>query len=93
MVIIYVLDIIEKLSYNIFIISKEIIMRTTLNIKDDIIKQVIELTGAKNKSQAVNQVLEAFVRERQTQKLLKLKGKLHLEANWKKLRDMELNEV
>ena len=64
-------------------------MRTTLNIKDDIIKQVIELTGAKNKSQAVNQVLEAFVREKQTQKLLKLKGKLHLEDNWKKLREME----
>jgi Arc/MetJ family transcription regulator len=41
-------------------------MRTTLNIKDDIIKQVIELTGVKNKSQAVNQVLEAFVREKQT---------------------------
>ena len=68
-------------------------MRTTLNIKDDIIKQVIELTGAKNKSQAVNQVLEAFVRDKQTQKLLKLKGKLHLEDNWKQLREMELNEV
>ena len=39
-------------------------MRTTLNIKDDVIKQVIALTGAKNKSQAVNQVLEAFVREK-----------------------------
>ena len=64
-------------------------MHTRLNIKDDIIKQVIELTGAKNKLQAVNQVLEAFVRGRQTQKLLKLKSKLHLEDNWKKLREME----
>jgi len=53
-------------------------MRTTINIKEDIIKQVNELTGAKNKSQAVNQVLEAFVREQQTQKLLVLKGKPHL---------------
>ena len=68
-------------------------MRTTLIIKDDIIKQVIELTGAKNKSQAVNQVLEAFVREKQTLKLLELKGKLHLEENWKKLREMEQNEI
>ena len=58
-------------------------MRTTINIKEDIIKQVNELTGAKNKSQAVNQVLEAFVREQQTQKLLVLKGKPHLEDNWK----------
>ena len=67
-------------------------MRTTLNIKDDIIKQVLELTGAKNKSQAVNEVLEAFVREKQTQNLLNLKGKLHLEENWQQLREMELDE-
>ena len=67
-------------------------MRTTLNIKDNIIKQVLELTGAKNKSQAVNEVLEVFVREKRTQKLLTLKGKLHLEENWKKLREMELDE-
>lgn len=67
-------------------------MRTTLNIKDEIVKQVLELTGAKNKSQAVNQALEAFVREKRTQKLLNLKGKLNLEENWKKLREMELDE-
>ena len=29
-------------------------MRITLNINDDIIKKVLELTGAKNRSQAVN---------------------------------------
>lgn len=67
-------------------------MRTTLNLKDDIIKQVIEFTGAKNKSQAVNEVLEAFVREKRTQNLLNLKGKLNLEENWRKLREMELDE-
>ena len=67
-------------------------MRTTLNIKDEIVEQVLELTGAKNKSQAVNQALEAFVREKRTQKLLNLKGKLNLEENWKKLREMELDE-
>ena len=68
-------------------------MRTTLNIKDDVIKRVLKLTGAKNKSQAVNQVLEAYVREKQTQKLLELRGKLHLEDNWAKLREMELDEI
>jgi len=67
-------------------------MRTTINIKEDIVKQVIAITGAKNKSQAINQVLEAFVREKRTQKLLDLKGKLNLEENWQKLREMELDE-
>ena len=67
-------------------------MRTTLNLKDDVLKKVIRLTGAKNKSQAVNQVLDAYIRERQLQNLLDMKGKLHLENNWEKLREMELNE-
>ena len=68
-------------------------MRTTLNIKDDVIKRVLKLTGAKNKSQAVNEVLEAYVREKQTQKLLELRGTLHLEDNWAKLRERELDEI
>lgn len=68
-------------------------MRTTLNIKDDIIKQVLKLTGAKNKSHAVNEILDAYVREKQMQKLLELRGKLHLEDNWGKLREMELDET
>lgn len=67
-------------------------MRITLNLKDDIIKQVMQLTRAKNKSQAVNQVLESYIREKRLQKLLELKGKLHLEDNWQKLREMELDE-
>jgi Arc/MetJ family transcription regulator len=68
-------------------------MRTTINIKDEVIKQVIEYTGAKNMSQAVNEVLETFVREKRKQKLFELKGKLKLEDNWQKLREMEIDEA
>ena len=46
-------------------------MRTTINIKDEVIKQVIEYTGAKNMSQAVNEVLETFVREKRKQKYIR----------------------
>jgi len=68
-------------------------MRTTININDEVLKQVVELTGAKNMSQAVNEVLEMFVREKRKQKLFELKGKLKLEENWKKLREMEIDEA
>jgi hypothetical protein len=67
-------------------------MRTTLNIKDDTIKKVIQITGAKNTSRAINEALDVFIRERQIQGLLNLRGRLHLEDNWKKLREMELDE-
>jgi Arc/MetJ family transcription regulator len=68
-------------------------MRTTINIKDEVIKQVVEYTGAKNMSQAVNEVLEMFVREKRKQRLFGLKGKLNLEDNWQKLREMEIDEA
>ena len=67
-------------------------MRTTINIKSNILEEVMHLTGAKNKSQAINEALETYVREKRMQKLLDLKGKLSLEENWKALREMELDE-
>ena len=67
-------------------------MRTTLIIKDEVIEQIMELTGAKNKSQAVNEVLEDYIKRIRMQKLLDLKGKMNLEDQWKALREMELDE-
>jgi len=67
-------------------------MRTTLNLKNDLINKVLELTGAKNRSQAINDVLEYFIKEKQINNLLNLKGKLHLDENLKDLREMELDE-
>lgn len=67
-------------------------MRTTINLKSEIIQEVMHLTGAKNKSQAINEALETYVQEKRMQKLLELRGKLSLEENWKALREMELDE-
>lgn len=67
-------------------------MRTTLNLDNDLINKVLQLTGAKNRSRAVNDVLEYFIKERQTNKLLQLRGKLHLDENLDELREMELDE-
>jgi len=67
-------------------------VRTTINLKSEIIQEVMHLTGAKNKSQAINEALETYVQEKRMQKLLELRGKLSLEENWKALREMELDE-
>ena len=68
-------------------------MRTTINLKEKIVQEVMHITGAKNKSQAINEALEAYVREKRVKKLLELKGKLNLDENWKALREMELDET
>ena len=67
-------------------------MRTTLNLNEEIILQVMSFTEMKNKSQAVNKVLEEYVRKKKKQALLKRKGTLHLEDNWKQIRKMEVDE-
>ncbi len=67
-------------------------MRTTLNVDEGILEEVMGLTGAKNRSQAINLVLQEFVNKKRLQKLLDLRGTLHLENNWRDLREMELDE-
>ena len=67
-------------------------MRTTLNLKKDVINKIMQYTGTSNKSKAVNMVLESYIREKKKQNILKMKGNLHLEDNWKQTRDMELDE-
>ncbi|MBW2050583.1 MAG: type II toxin-antitoxin system VapB family antitoxin [Deltaproteobacteria bacterium] len=67
-------------------------MRTTLNVDERILEEVMGLTGARNRSQAINQVLQEFVKKKRLQKLLDLRGTLHLENNWRDLREMELDE-
>ncbi|PIP47842.1 MAG: hypothetical protein COX16_02815 [Deltaproteobacteria bacterium CG23_combo_of_CG06-09_8_20_14_all_51_20] len=67
-------------------------MRTTLNVDDKTLQEIMALTGAKNRSQAINRVLQDFVKRERLQKLLDLRGMLHLENNWNDLREMELDE-
>lgn len=67
-------------------------MRTTLNLNNDVIDKILQLTGAKNRSQAINEVLEHYIKEKQLSNLLGLKGKLHLDENLSELREMELDE-
>ncbi len=67
-------------------------MRTTLNLKKEIIEKAVELSGAKNQSQAVNIILEEYIKQKQVKNLLALKGQLHLEDNLKALREMEIDE-
>ena len=62
-------------------------MRTTLNIEDDIMKSVQEETGARTKTQAVEQALTDFVRRRKIEKLIRLQGKVRFSSGWKTLRE------
>jgi Arc/MetJ family transcription regulator len=62
-------------------------MRTTLNIDDDMLRIVLEETGARTKTQAVHEVLKDFVRRKKIEKLIQLQGKVRFSSDSKTLRE------
>jgi len=67
-------------------VCTEYMMRTTLNIDDDMLRTVQEETGARTKTQAVHEVLKDFVRRKKIEKLIQLQGKVRFSSDWKTLR-------
>ena len=67
-------------------------MRITVGIDDKIIEKLISLTNAKNKTKAINIAIEDFLKRKRKNNLLQLRGRLHLESDWKKLREGEISE-
>ncbi len=49
-------------------------MRTTLNLKDDLVKKAQELTGIKEKTALVHRGLELLIQQEAALRLIKLKG-------------------
>ena len=67
-------------------VCAENVMRTTLNIDDDVLRTVQEETGARTKTQAVHEALKDYVRRRKIEKLIELQGKVRFSADAKTLR-------
>jgi Arc/MetJ family transcription regulator len=61
-------------------------MRTTLNIDDDMLRTVQEETGVRTKTQAVHEALKEYVRRVKIEKLIQLKGKVRFSSDAKTLR-------
>ena len=67
-------------------------MRTTLNIEDGLFADLMRLTQAPTKTQAVRDALKEYIRLRRKEELLALRGRLEIEDNWHQLRESELEE-
>ena len=67
-------------------------MRTTINVRDSIFEEIIAITGARTKTDAVNRALREYVRLKRKQVLVNLSGKIHIEENWKEIREAEKSE-
>ncbi len=67
-------------------------MRTTINVRDSIFEEIIVITGARTKTEAVNRALREYVRLKRKEELVNLSGKIHIEENWKEIREAEKSE-
>lgn len=67
-------------------------MRTTIQVDDEIFSDLMQMTKANTKTEAVRIALTDYVRMRRKQQLLSLRGKLDLTDNWRELRELELRE-
>jgi Arc/MetJ family transcription regulator len=61
-------------------------MRTTLDLPENLILEVMELTGEKTKSAAIIRALEDKIKTENQKKLLRYKGKIDLDINLDELR-------
>ena len=61
-------------------------MRTTLDVDENLLSEVVCLTGEKTKGKAVAKALSAYVRHRRIQELRGMLGTTDLIDNWYELR-------
>jgi Arc/MetJ family transcription regulator len=62
------------------------IMKTTLNIPEDLIKKAMSLSRHKTKTETIIVALQEYVRQKKIEKILEHQGKLQFDETWEKSR-------
>ena len=65
-------------------------MRTTLNVDDDVFRELMAITRAKTKTEAVRVALTEYVRLKRKTNLLALRGRLEIADDWRELRTWDI---
>lgn len=68
------------------------VMRTSLNIDDAILHEVMKITGKENRSEAIRIALAFYLKQQRKNKILALRGNVDIEDNWQQLRELEKTE-
>ena len=65
-------------------------MRTTMRLEGALIKELMAVTGAKTKTEAIHLAISEFLRRKKIEGLLALEGKVRLDLDWRELEELEL---
>jgi metal-responsive CopG/Arc/MetJ family transcriptional regulator len=70
---------------------KEVIMmRATLNIPDDLVEEVLKVSGEKSKTRAIVAAMKSYIRRTKLTELKALRGQIAIDYDWKKEEEMEI---
>ena len=67
-------------------------MRTTMILDEGLLKELMAVTGAKTRTEAIHLAISEFIRRRKRDGLKDLSGKIRLAENWQDLEEVELKE-
>ncbi len=65
-------------------------MRTTLDLNEKLIRELMHVTAAKTKTAAIHQAAAELIRRKKLDQLKLLSGPIHLNLEWKGLEQVEI---
>ncbi len=65
-------------------------MRTTLDLNEKLIRELMDVTAAKTKTDAIHQAATELILRKKLDRLKSLSGKVHLDLDWNKLEQAEI---
>jgi hypothetical protein len=65
-------------------------MRTTLDLNEKLMRELMNVTAAKTKTDAIHQAAAELIRRKKLDQLKSLSGTIHLDLNWKSLEQAEI---
>jgi len=71
---------------------QENIMRTTINIQDDLMEALLAQTKAKTKTKAIELSIKEYLEKKSIENIVALSGKINIDSDWQKMEEDELNE-
>ncbi len=65
-------------------------MRTTLDLNEKLIRELMIVTAAKTKTEAIHQAAAEMIQRKKLDQLKSLSGTIHLDLDWKRLEQAEI---
>lgn len=65
-------------------------MRTTLDLNEKLMRELMDVTAAKTKTEAIHQAAAELIRRKKLDQLKSLSGTIHLNLDWKSLEQAEI---